>query len=140
MGGAEVEAVAVGVASEGISIDSRRARLCGGGEAEAGACCGRGWGAGVGLIEPDSVRFLDERVGGWSSSSSSSSSWSSSVRALKSEGRLVSLSPSNWSRFSERLWTKGGQHAPSWLGQRWRRHHQSRTGRDESHPVCCRRR
>ena len=35
---------------------------------------GRDWEEGVGLIEPDSVRFLDVRVGGWSSSSSSSSS------------------------------------------------------------------
>ena len=31
---------------------------------------------------------------------------------------------------------KGGQHAPSWLGRRWRRHHQSRTRGDESRPAC----
>lgn len=75
-------------------MDSTRARLCGGGETEA--CRGWVWGVGVGLIEPDSVRFLDDRAGGWSSSSSSSSSWSWSERALKSQGRLVSRSPSNW--------------------------------------------
>ena len=66
--------MATGVASEGISMDSTRARLSGGGEVEAG--WGRAWGVGVGFIEPDSVRFLDERAGGLSSSSSSSSSWS----------------------------------------------------------------
>lgn len=49
----------------------------------------------MGLIEPDSVRFLDVRVGTLSSSSSSSSSWSSDERALKSLGRFVSRSPSN---------------------------------------------
>ena len=73
MGGAEEELLA-GVASEGISIDSTRARLCGGGETETDTSCGRAWVEGVGLIEPDSVRFLDDRVGVWSSSSSSSSS------------------------------------------------------------------
>lgn len=50
----------------------------------------------MGLIEPDSVRFLDDLAGVLSSSSSSSSSWSWSERALKSQGRFVSRSPSNW--------------------------------------------
>lgn len=61
-------------ASEGTSIDSTRARLFGWGEIGGGTCCGRGWEEGVGLIAPDSVRFLDVRAGAWSSSSSSSSS------------------------------------------------------------------
>lgn len=85
------------MACDGISIESMRARLFGG-ETETEICCGRDWEEEVGLIEPDSVRFLDVRVGVWLSSSSSSSSLSSSERALKSQGRLVSRSPSNWTR------------------------------------------
>jgi len=63
----------LGAACEGISIESIRARLFGGGT-KTETSGGRDLGEDFGLIEPDSVRFLDVRVGVWSPSSSSSSS------------------------------------------------------------------